>query len=170
MDTILYGTNEVIHVKNEYLGVSSTYSLNFEGVINFILSQSNEASSASIRKWAGNFMNKVTCPVCRGHRLKIESLHFRIDGKNISELAGMELLELKNHIDTLKDKLEERKQRIANEILREISTRIRFLLEVGLDYITLNRSARSLSGGESQRIRLATQIGSQLTGVLYILD
>ena len=170
MNTILYGSNEVIHVKNEYLGVSSTYSLNFEGVINFILNQSSDSTSASIRKWASNFMNKVTCPVCHGHRLKTESLHFKIAGKNISELAGMELIELKNHIDNLKEKLEERKKRIATEILREISIRIRFLLEVGLNYITLNRPARSLSGGESQRIRLATQIGSQLTGVLYILD
>jgi len=170
LTTILYGSNEVIHIKNEYLGVSSTYSLNFEGIINFITNQNNENASASIRKWVASFMNRIACPECNGNRLKKESLHFKVHDKNISELANFDLIELRTWIDGLKDKLDERKRRIAGEILREISTRIGFLLEVGLDYVTLNRSARSLSGGESQRIRLATQIGSQLTGVLYILD
>jgi len=170
MTTILYGSNEVIHIKNEYLGVSSTYSLNFEGIINFITNQNNENASASIKKWVGSFMNRVACPECKGKRLKKESLHFKVLDKNISDLATFDLIELRTWIDALNDKLDERKGRIANEILREISTRIGFLLEVGLDYVTLNRTARSLSGGESQRIRLATQIGSQLTGVLYILD
>jgi len=170
MTTILYGSNEVIHIKNEYLGVSSTYSLNFEGIINFITNQNNENASASIKKWVGSFMNRVACSECKGKRLKKESLHFKVLDKNISDLANFDLIQLRTWIDALKDKLDERKGRIANEILREISTRIGFLLEVGLDYVTLNRTARSLSGGESQRIRLATQIGSQLTGVLYILD
>jgi len=170
MTTILYGSNEVIHVKNEYLGVSSTYSLNFEGIINFISNQDNENASASIRKWVGSFMNRVSCPECKGNRLKKESLNFKVLDKNISELANIDLIELRTWIDNLKDKLDDRKRKIAGEIIREISARIGFLLEVGLDYITLNRTARSLSGGESQRIRLATQIGSQLTGVLYILD
>jgi len=170
MNTILYGSNEVIHVKNEYLGVLSSYSLNFEGIINFISSQDNENATISIKKWVRGFMNRVPCPECKGARLKTESLHFKILDKNISELSNLDLIELRKWINALKDKLDERKQRIASEIIREISTRIGFLLEVGLDYITLNRTARSLSGGESQRIRLATQIGSQLTGVLYILD
>jgi excinuclease ABC subunit A len=170
MTTILYGSNEVIHIKNEYLGVSSSYSLNFEGIINFISNQNNENASASIRKWVASFMNRIACPECKGKRLKKESLHFKVLDKNISDLANFDLIELRTWIDGLKEKLDERKGRIAVEILREISTRIGFLLEVGLDYVTLNRTARSLSGGESQRIRLATQIGSQLTGVLYILD
>jgi excinuclease ABC subunit A len=170
MSTILYGSNEVIHVKNDYLGVTNSYALNFEGIINFIQNQDDENSSRSIKKWVGGFMNKVPCPECDGARLKPESLHFKVLDKNISELANTDLIGLKNWVDALPEKLAERQITIAREIIREISTRISFLLEVGLDYITLNRPARSLSGGESQRIRLATQIGSQLTGVLYILD
>jgi excinuclease ABC subunit A len=170
LTTILYGSDEIIHVKNDYLGVTSSYSLNFEGIISFIQNQDQESVSKNIQKWVGSFMNHVTCPECGGTRLKKESLHFKILEKNISELANMDLILLREWIDTLTEKLDERTARIAKEILREISTRIGFLLEVGLDYITLNRPARSLSGGESQRIRLATQIGSQLTGVLYILD
>ncbi len=139
-------------------------------MINFILNQNDEQASKSIRRWVGSFMNRVPCPECGGSRLKKESMHFRINGKNISELANMDLIELKKWIDHLPQDLEQRDLRIAREIIREISSRISFLLEVGLDYITLNRTSRSLSGGESQRIRLATQIGSQLTGVLYILD
>jgi len=170
LTTILYGSDEIIHVKNDYLGVTSSYSLNFEGIISFIQNQDQESVSKNIQKWVGSFMNHVTCPECGGTRLKKESLHFKILEKNISELANMDLILLREFIDTLPEKLDERNSRIGKEILREISTRIGFLLEVGLDYITLNRPARSLSGGESQRIRLATQIGSQLTGVLYILD
>ncbi|MFP4471297.1 MAG: excinuclease ABC subunit UvrA [Bacteroidales bacterium] len=170
LTTILYGSDEVIHVKNDYLGVTSTYSLNFEGVINFILNQDEENASKSLRRWVGSFMNRVPCPECHGARLKTESLHFRVNEKNIAELANIDLIELKKWIDHLPQHLGERDLRIAREIIREISSRISFLLEVGLDYITLNRTSRSLSGGESQRIRLATQIGSQLTGVLYILD
>jgi len=170
LTTILYGSDEIIHVKNDYLGVTSSYSLNFEGIISFIQNQDQESVSKNIQKWVGSFMNHVTCPECGGSRLKKESLHFKILEKNISELANMDLILLREFIDTLPEKLDERNSRIGKEILREISTRIGFLLEVGLDYITLNRPARSLSGGESQRIRLATQIGSQLTGVLYILD
>jgi excinuclease ABC subunit A len=170
MSTILYGSNEVIHVKNDYVGITSSYALNFEGIINFIQNQDDEGASRSIKKWVGNFMNKVVCPECHGSRLKTESLHFKIAGKNIADLANTDLTGLREWIDQLPGKLDTRRLKIAKEIIREISTRISFLLEVGLDYITLNRPARSLSGGESQRIRLATQIGSQLTGVLYILD
>lgn len=170
MATILYGSDEIIHIKNEYLGVSSNYSLNFEGIINFILNQDYETSSNPVKKWISGFMNRIPCPECNGTRLKKESLHFKILEKNIADLANMDIFLLRDWIDELPSKVSERTFRIAREITREISSRIRFLLEVGLDYITLNRPARSLSGGESQRIRLATQIGSQLTGVLYILD
>lgn len=170
LTTILYGSDEIIHVKNEYLGITSNYSLNFEGIISFILNQDFETSSKSVQKWISGFMNRIPCPKCNGTRLKKESLQFKILDKNIAELAGMDLFLLREWVDLLPSKVNERTLRIATEITREISSRIRFLLEVGLDYITLNRPSRSLSGGESQRIRLATQIGSQLTGVLYILD
>ncbi|HSW68195.1 MAG TPA: excinuclease ABC subunit UvrA [Bacteroidales bacterium] len=168
--TLLYGASEVVKVKNHYLGVTTTYNLNFEGIINFIQSQESESSPAAIRKWAASFMNKVTCPECNGLRLKKESLHFRIRGLNIGQLVEMDIQQLQNWIETTPEELDERRKAIAKEILREINNRIAFLLEVGLDYLTLNRPAASLSGGESQRIRLATQIGSQLVGVLYILD
>ena len=168
--TILYGSNESYTIKKEYLGVTSTYTLNFEGVVNFISNQYRESGSSSIRKWANNFMNTIHCNECNGLRLKKESLYFRIDGKNISELANYDLVNLNKWVDEIENKLDEKKKRIAHEILREIKNRTKFLLNVGLDYLALNRQARTLSGGESQRIRLATQIGSQLTSVLYILD
>jgi len=170
ISTILYGSDEPFTITKDYLGITSTYTLDFEGVINFINNQYKETTSAGIKKWAQNFMNTVECPVCNGERLKKESLHFKIDGKNISEVAKFDLIHLQKWVEALSDKIDERKKHVAYEILREIKTRIRFLLDVGLDYLSLNRQARSLSGGESQRIRLATQIGSQLTSVLYILD
>ena len=170
LDVILYGTNETFEVKRETLGITSTYKINFEGIINFIESQNNEEASAAIARWAGSFMNHVTCPVCGGTRLKKESQWFRIDGKNIAEVANMDTLSLGKWIDELPKKLTERQNDIAKEILREIHKRVHFLLDIGIDYLSMNRPAASLSGGEAQRIRLATQIGSQLTGVLYILD
>ena len=170
LDVILYGTNETFEVKRETLGITSTYKINFEGIINFIESQNNEDASASIARWAGSFMNHVSCPVCGGTRLKKESQYFRIDGKNIAEVANMDTLSLGQWIDKLPNKLTERQNDIAKEILREIHKRVHFLLDIGIDYLNMNRPAASLSGGEAQRIRLATQIGSQLTGVLYILD
>lgn len=170
INVILYGSDEVFKVKNDYLGVTSTYSLNFEGIISFINSQHAEAAPAGIMKWVSSFMNKKSCPECHGARLKKESLWFKVAEKNISELSDMDLVNLNVWFETLYDRLDERKQVIAYEIIREIQNRIRFLLDVGIGYLTLNRTARSLSGGESQRIRLATQIGSQLVGVLYILD
>ena len=168
--TILYGSNEPYTIRKEYLGITSTYTLDFEGIINFIEKQYKETTSAGIKKWAQSFMNTVKCDVCGGDRLKKESLYFRIDDKNISEVASYDIIHLQKWIEGLSERIEERKRHIANEILREIKTRIGFLLDVGLDYLSLNRQARTLSGGESQRIRLATQIGSQLTSVLYILD
>ena len=168
--TVLYGSDEVFRVKNENLGITHTYNLNFEGIINFISSQFDETSSNSIRKWAAAFMQQKQCPECNGQRLKKESLNYRIADYNIAEFAQMDLLSLQKEIENLKFKLEPRKLHIASEVLREISSRLGFMLDVGLDYLSLDRPAKTLSGGESQRIRLATQIGSQLTGVLYILD
>ena len=170
IDVILYGTNETFDIKRETLGVTSTIKVNFEGIVNFIESQNNEDAPASITRWAGSFMNHINCPVCNGSRLKKESQYFRIDGKNIAEVANMDTLSLGKWIDELPSKLTERQNDIAKEILREIHKRVHFLLDIGIDYLNMNRPAASLSGGEAQRIRLATQIGSQLTGVLYILD
>lgn len=170
INVILYGSDELFKVKNDYLGVTSSYALNFEGIISFINSQNAESASAGILKWAGSFMNRVECPECHGTRLKKESLCFTIGGKNIAELGQMGLISLSEWVKNINDHFDERKKVIAYEIVREISNRIQFLLDVGIGYLTLNRTARSLSGGESQRIRLATQIGSRLVGVLYILD
>lgn len=143
----------------------------FKGVVNFIASQFNEESvPASIQKWAASFMSNKTCPHCNGRRLKEESLHFRIGDKNIADLANMDLTELSQWCIRIEEFLNPREKEIASEILREINTKINFLLDVGLGYLCLNRSTRSLSGGESQRIRLATQIGSKLVNVMYILD
>ncbi|MBQ5891899.1 MAG: excinuclease ABC subunit UvrA [Bacteroidales bacterium] len=142
----------------------------FQGVINFITSQFNETMPASIQKWAASFMEKKVCPHCNGDRLKKESLCFKIEGKNVAELSKMDLTQLYEWIEDLNEKLDDRKKAIASEILREIETRIKFLLDVGVGYLNLGRSSKSLSGGESQRIRLATQIGSELVNVLYILD
>ncbi|MEE1301225.1 MAG: excinuclease ABC subunit UvrA, partial [Bacteroidales bacterium] len=159
MNVLLYGNGE------EGYG-----NYGFQGVINFITSQFNETMPASIQKWAASFMDKKVCPHCNGDRLKKESLCFKIEGKNVAELSRMDLRELSQWIKDLDSKLDNRKKAIAGEILREIDTRIRFLLDVGVGYLNLGRSSRSLSGGESQRIRLATQIGSELVNVLYILD
>lgn len=159
MNVLLYGNGE------EGYG-----NYGFQGVINFITSQFNETMPASIQKWAASFMDKKTCSVCNGDRLKQESLCFKIEGKNVAELSRMDLRELSQWIKDLDSKLDNRKKAIAGEILREIDTRIRFLLDVGVGYLNLGRSSKSLSGGESQRIRLATQIGSELVNVLYILD
>ena len=170
METIFYGSNETIEVKNQYLGITNVYKLNFEGIINFVMNQIEEDNSSSVKKWVGKFTSDTVCPTCHGDRLKIESLHFKIDGKTISDLASMDLVNLYNWIDNIEEKIDDRKKLIAHEIIREIKNRMGFLLNIGIDYLNLNRPAKSLSGGESQRIRLATQIGSQLVGVLYILD
>ncbi len=170
IETILYGSDEVIKVKNEYLGVTSSYSLNFEGIVQHILNQNEAGNPEGLKRWAGGFMNSVECPECNGTRLKKEALFYRINEKNISELSRMDLVNLSEWFMNLEEHLEERQKLIAHEIVREIQSRLTFLLNVGLDYLSLNRTSGSLSGGESQRIRLATQIGSQLVGVLYILD
>lgn len=170
IDVILYGSSESIEVRREYMGVINTYTLQFEGIINFINSQNNENASPGIKRWANSFMNHIVCPQCQGSRLKKEASYFRIQGKSIAELASMDISRLHDWVADLPNHLSERQMLIAKEILSEIIKRLSFLLEVGVDYLSLNRPANTLSGGESQRIRLATQIGSQLTGVLYILD
>ncbi len=171
LNVILYGSDEVFKVNREYRdGEANQYTMAFEGIVNFIAGQLNENSTPALKKWAQNFMQPVTCNECNGSRLKKSSLYFKIDNKNISELANLDILQLNQWFAAIESKLNKRQQEIGREIIKEIRKRIRFLLDVGLDYLTLDRSSRSLSGGESQRIRLATQIGSQLVGVLYILD
>lgn len=170
MGIILNGGNETFEVSSKSMGITRNYEIDFEGIINFIQSQYNNSDSTSIKRWAKGFMNEMKCKTCQGQRLKKESLHFRINTKNIAELAQLDVTELADWFHHLEDNLSERQRVIASEILKEIKTRIQFLLDVGLDYLTLDRTSKSLSGGEAQRIRLATQIGSQLVGVLYILD
>ena len=170
MSIILYGSNESFTVTREYLGTSSTYSMPFEGVVNVIKKQNEDNAPASIMKWANSFMNETQCPECQGQRLKKEALYFRLNGKNIAEVAEMDVNALSHWLDDLPNHLDEKQKEISHDILTEIKKRIKFLLNVGIDYLNMNRPAKSLSGGESQRIRLATQIGSQLTGILYILD
>jgi excinuclease ABC subunit A len=170
LDMIFYGGNEKFTVDSKTLGIARNYSIDFEGIANFIESQYNNAESKSIRRWAKEYMDKIVCPDCEGSRLKKESLYFKINEKNISELAHMDIVELGAWFHDLENHLSEKQQAIASEVVKEIKARIQFLLDVGLTYLSLDRSSKSLSGGEAQRLRLATQIGSQLVGVLYILD
>ena len=156
-------------IKNDSLG-SSNYFLSYEGVAKYILMQQESEASASAQKWAGQFIKMATCPECNGWRLNKEALSYRIAGKNIAELSAMDISELYEWLEGIEEKLDPKQLRIATEILKEIRSRLRFLLDVGLDYLSMNRGSATLSGGESQRIRLATQIGSQLVNVLYILD
>ncbi len=167
---ILYGGNEKFSVESKTLGVTRDYKIDFEGVANFIESQYNQAETTSLKRWAKEYMDKVLCNECMGSRLRQESLYFKINGQNIAELAQKDIVDLAAWFEHLEQYLSEKQFKIAEEILKEIKTRLQFLLGVGLDYLSLNRSSKSLSGGEAQRIRLATQIGSQLVGVLYILD
>ena len=167
---LLYGTEEEISVDSQLLGVTKTYNIKFEGVANLLSRQYEENPTNSIKRWAEGFMNKSKCTSCNGTRLKNQSLHFKLNNKNIAQLADLDIVELANWFEKIESKLSEKQNIIARDVLKEIRSRIGFLLDVGLDYLTLNRSARTLSGGEAQRIRLATQIGSKLVGVLYILD
>ena len=169
IDEIMNGTEERLNIKNQSLG-NSNYFLNYEGIIKYIEMQQESSVSATEQKWANQFSKEINCPECEGKRLRKESLHFRIHDKNISELAAMDIGELMHWLSTVEQYLSDKQKIIAFEILKEIRTRLQFLLDVGLNYLSLNRSSHSLSGGESQRIRLATQIGTQLVNVLYILD
>ena len=167
LNVILYGTSD-------YMGINvdseSGYRGGFPGIANYISEMATDDQSAAIQKWANSFMNTVTCPHCHGYRLKEESLCFLIDGKHIGEVAEMNLTEFYQWAASLEEKLDQNRREVAHEILREITTRTKFLIDVGVGYLSLNRSSKTLSGGESQRIRLATQIGAKLVNVLYILD
>ena len=170
LDIILNGGNESFEIESKTVGVTRNYKIEFEGIIAFITNQYRNAKSSSIKRWAKGFMDEVSCTDCKGKRLKKEALHFKITTKNISDLAQMDITELANWFQNIEKNLSKKQLTIASEIVKEIKTRIQFLVDVGLDYLTLDRTSKSLSGGEAQRIRLATQIGSQLVGVLYILD
>ncbi len=167
---ILFGSNEHFTIHNENLGITQDYKLSFEGVIAFIENQYKDAGSASIKRWAKDFMLSEKCNECGGARLKKESLHFKLNDRHIGQLSAMDLDELDKEMDSIPKFLTEKQNLIATPILKELKTRLSFLLDVGLNYLSLDRSSKTLSGGEAQRIRLATQIGSQLVGVLYILD
>ena len=170
MTEILYGSLENVRIEKELVHTTSDYFVSFDGIIKYLRNVMENDESVSGQKWADQFLEECECPECHGQRLNREALSYRIWDKNISELAAMDISELREWLDQVEDHLDHQQQQIAHEILKEIRTRLDFLLEVGLDYLALNRQSASLSGGESQRIRLATQIGSQLVNVLYILD
>ncbi len=170
LDAVLYGTSERIQLKNTPLGGSVNYMMTYEGLVKYIESQREDNPSLKAQKWANQFVRTIACPECNGMRLKKEALWFRVDGKNISELSQMDLSALSEWFSGLDERLSERQQKIARDVIKEIRNRLGFMMNVGLNYLALDRPAASLSGGESQRIRLATQIGSQLVNVLYILD
>ena len=170
IEEVLYGSDERIKIKSSLIHTTSDYFTTYEGIIKYIQLMQEKDSSATAQKWADQFAKTDVCPECKGARLNREALHFRIHDKNIYELASMDISELYEWLEQVEPLLDNKQRMIAAEILKELRSRLRFLLDVGLDYLSLNRSSVSLSGGESQRIRLATQIGSQLVNVLYILD
>ncbi len=170
LQTILYGGNDKIQVKLPYSKHDFTYNLAYEGLLNMLKRWYNESSSEKIRSWAQDFMTIRECPTCSGYRLRVESLHFKIKEQHIGQIALQDLSDLQLWFDDIEDHLSKRNAIIAQDIIKEIRLRLQFLLHVGLDYLNMNRPANTLSGGEAQRTRLATQIGSQLTGITYILD
>ena len=170
LDIILFGGNEKFSVQSKTLGVTRRYEIDYEGIVNFIEYQYQNSDSQNIKRWAGEFMEKQPCSECNGSRLNKEALYFIINNKNIHQLSELDIGELNNWFKNLENDLSGLELKIANEIIKEIKNRLKFLLDVGLNYLTLSRPSKSLSGGESQRIRLATQIGSRLVNVLYILD
>ena len=169
LDDILNGTDERLSLRTETMSTSN-YFLTFDGLVKYIEMQQDDTATSAAQKWAGQFFSRAVCPECNGARLNREALHYRLNGKNIAQLAAMDINELRDWIEDLHNHVTPTQWEIAREIVKEISSRLNFLLEVGLDYMSLNRNSASLSGGESQRIRLATQIGSRLVNVLYILD
>ena len=169
IDEIMNGTDERLDIKNATMSTSN-YFMTYDGLVKYIELQQTDDASAQAQKWAGQFFSRSTCPECGGARLNKEALHYRIGGKNIAELAAMDIVELRDWMHNVRNVMSEKQWSIAREIVKEINGRLDFLVDVGLDYMSLNRNSASLSGGESQRIRLATQIGSQLVNVLYILD
>ena len=170
LDVILHGGNERFSVASKTLGLTREYTIDYDGIVPFIETQFKDAHTSSLKRWAKSFMDEIECPTCHGSRLNEAAMCFRLADKNISEISSMDLIELAHWVKHLDERLSEKQKAIAVEVIKEIQKRIQFLLDVGLDYLTLHRSSKSLSGGEAQRIRLATQIGAQLTGVLYILD
>jgi excinuclease ABC subunit A len=170
MEMILNGGKEKFTINSKDLGVARDYKIDFEGISHFIKNQHDESGSTTIKRWAKEFMDEINCPVCEGSRLKKEALFFKINEKNITELCNMDISDLTAWFQDLDKHLSDKQKRIATEVVKEINDRLNFLMNVGLEYLALSRSSKSLSGGEAQRIRLATQIGSQLVGVLYILD
>ncbi|MBQ2490181.1 MAG: excinuclease ABC subunit UvrA [Muribaculaceae bacterium] len=169
LDEIMNGSNEKLNLKNETMGMRN-YFMAYDGLVKYIEMQQSDDATTQAQKWAGQFYSRCTCPECQGQRLNKEALHFFINGKNIAQLAAMDISELQEWMSDLHNHVTPTQWKIASEIVKEINVRLSFLLQVGLDYVSLNRTSASLSGGESQRIRLATQIGSQLVNVLYILD
>ena len=169
-NVIFFGGNEKFEVASKELGITRSYKIDFEGVATFIQNTFDANETTSLKRWAKEYMDKIPCPECNGTRLRKESLYFKVNGKNIAELANMDVVELAEWFANLENNLSETQLKIASEIIKEVRSRLQFLVDVGLTYLALDRSSKSLSGGEAQRIRLATQIGSQLVGVLYILD
>ena len=170
IDAILYGITENLKVKLKSAGISKTYKLHFDGIVNFIEEQSKLAYVKSIEKWAGKYMSEHDCKSCNGSRLNIESSHFKVADKSINEVSNLDISSFAKWVLTIEKSLNENELKIANQIVKELTKRLQFIIDVGLSYLSLNRSSKTLSGGEAQRIRLATQIGTQLTNVLYILD
>ncbi|MAP80931.1 MAG: excinuclease ABC subunit A [Aequorivita sp.] len=169
-DIIFYGGNEKFEVASKALGITRNYKIDFEGVATFIQNTFDANETTSLKRWAKEYMDNIVCPACNGSRLRQESLFFKVNDKNIAELAQMDIIELADWFKNIEENISETQLKIASEIIKEVRTRLQFLVDVGLTYLALDRSSKSLSGGEAQRIRLATQIGSQLVGVLYILD
>jgi excinuclease ABC subunit A len=169
-ELIFFGGNDKFDVESKTLGITRNYKIDFEGVVTFLQNTYDANETTSLKRWAKEYMDKIACPDCEGSRLRKESLYFKVNGKNIAELAHMDIIELAAWFDEVKNHLSDTQLKIASEIVKEVRTRLQFLIDVGLTYLALDRSSKSLSGGEAQRIRLATQIGSQLVGVLYILD
>ena len=170
MDEIFNGRADKLRIPADVAHTTDDYYVDFDGLTKYVQQMADAEMSAAAQRWAEQFSKTTTCPVCHGARLNREALSYRIDGKNIAELAGMDISDLHDWLSHVEERLQTKNRAIAHEILKELLTRLRFLLDVGLDYLSLNRPSFSLSGGESQRIRLATQIGSQLVNVLYILD
>lgn len=169
-DIIFYGTDEKFEVASKTLGITRNYRIEFEGIVTFIKNTFEDNESRSLTRWAKDFMDHVVCTECNGARLRKESLYFKLIGKSIADLAHMDIVDIADWFQNLEKELSKTQVKIAEEIIKEVKTRLQFLIDVGLTYLSLDRSSKSLSGGEAQRIRLATQIGSQLVGVLYILD
>ena len=169
-ELIFYGGNDKFDVPSKTLGITRNYKIDFEGVVHFIQNTFDASETTSLKRWAKEYMDKIACPECEGSRLRKESMYFKVNDKNIAQLAQMDIIELAGWFEDLENHLSDTQLKIASEIIKEVKTRLQFLIDVGLTYLALDRSSKSLSGGEAQRIRLATQIGSQLVGVLYILD